>query len=82
MKNEDERETEPSIMAARPSSPADDSMRRFGRAGYEAYARFTGGKTFDGRPMPTWDDLTERIKDAWASAASGIIVEQSRDHTP
>lgn len=39
-----------------------------GRRAYEGYATFTGGKTFDGRPMPTWDELTERIRGAWKAA--------------
>ena len=49
-------------------------MTESGRIGYEAYARFTGGKTFDGRTMPTWDALPERIRDAWAVAASAVIA--------
>lgn len=42
------------------------------REGYEAYAKSTGGKTFDGRDMPTWMQLPLRIQDAWASAAEAI----------
>ncbi len=38
------------------------------RAAYEGYAESTGGKTFDGREMPSWHDLTERIQTAWAEA--------------
>lgn len=43
-----------------------------GQRGYEAYAAFTGGKTFDGRDMPTWDQLSDRIKGAWEAAADAI----------
>lgn len=39
------------------------------KSAYEAYARSTGGKTFDGRPMPTWNELPQRIRDAWAAGA-------------
>lgn len=46
--------------------------RHHGRVGYEAYAQSTGGKTFDGRDMPTWDALPERIQKAWNDAASAI----------
>jgi hypothetical protein len=42
------------------------------RVGYEAYAMFTGGKTFDGRDMPKWDELPDRIKGAWGAAAARI----------
>ena len=45
-----------------------------GRVGYNAYAEFTGGKTFDGRDMPTWDALPERIRGAWEEAARAILV--------
>ena len=45
----------------------------YGRMGYEEYAVSTGGKTYDGRDMPQWDDLPERIKSAWCAAASKIL---------
>lgn len=47
------------------------------RAGYEGYADWTGGKTFDGRDMPLWDDLPERTRLAWV-AACGAIVRKLR----
>lgn len=43
------------------------------RAGYEGYAEWTGGKTFDGRDMPTWDDLPEPTRLAWVAAAGAIV---------
>ena len=46
-----------------------------GRAGYLAYAESTGGKTFDGRNMPSWDDLPGRIQEAWNAAAKAIAKE-------
>jgi hypothetical protein len=54
-----------------------------GQIGYEAYARFTGGKTFDGRQMPKWDELPANIKDAWDAAATSIkagAVMADRDY--
>lgn len=44
------------------------------RAGYEAYAKSTGGKTYDGREMPKWDELPTRIQNAWKAAAKGIVA--------
>jgi hypothetical protein len=41
-----------------------------GMVGYEAYAKSTGGKTFDGRDMPKWADLPQRIRDAWNAVAA------------
>jgi hypothetical protein len=43
-----------------------------GRWGYEAYARSTGGKTFDGRAMPAWSELPDRIQRAWDEAAFAV----------
>jgi hypothetical protein len=41
-------------------------------AGYRGYAESTGGKTFDGRDMPAWEDLPDRTVQAWVAAASAI----------
>jgi hypothetical protein len=46
-----------------------------GQIGYEAYAVSTGGKTFDGRDMPKWDELPSRVQVAWFCAASAIRDE-------
>jgi len=42
------------------------------RAGYDGYADHTGGKTFDGRDMPQWDDLPDRTQVAWVAAVVAI----------
>lgn len=44
----------------------------WGRLAYEAYATTTGGRTYDGRPMPTWADLGEPIQCAWNAAAQAV----------
>lgn len=56
-------------------------MSELGRAGYEAYARATGGKTFDGRTMPTWGELPAGVSAAWAAAAEAVVAahEQATD---
>jgi hypothetical protein len=51
----------------------ESGVRTTGQTGYEAYAAFTGGKTFDGRDMPSWKDLPQRIQDAWNAAATAIL---------
>ena len=58
--------------------------KTMGQIGYEAYAESTGGKTFDGRDMPTWEQIREREGDvpkvtrAWEAAAAKI-AERCRD---
>ena len=43
-----------------------------GRIGYEAYGNFTGWKTYNGKDMPKWDDLTLNIMRAWQAAGEAI----------
>lgn len=57
-------------------------MYRHARAGYVAYREQTGGLTFDGRPMPQWEELPVRITLAWAAAALAIVSQpKDTDHT-
>jgi hypothetical protein len=59
-----------------------------GQVAYEAYAASTGGKTFDGREMPTWDELPVRIQVAWGAAAKAVAkqvyaaVQAAEDECP
>ncbi len=45
-----------------------------GRIGYEAYGNFTGWKTYNGKDMPQWDDLTLNIMRAWQAAGEAIVA--------
>lgn len=47
---------------------------------YKAYARSTGGKTFDGRDMPTWEDLPKNIQQAWRAAAEAVLQSNILDN--
>jgi hypothetical protein len=40
---------------------------------YDAYGAFTDWKNFAGNPMPHWNDLPDRIKDAWRAATNSLI---------
>jgi hypothetical protein len=52
-----------------------------GRTGYEAYAKSTGGKTYDGRDMPAWDALPPNIREAWCAAGDAINAASSLGYT-
>ena len=52
--------------------------RSLARIQFEAHNRSTGGKTYDGRPIPTWDQIADpldfknhspRVIQAWTDAA-------------
>lgn len=53
--------------------------RSLGVIAYEAYGDSVDWKTFDGRPMPEWSDLGERIQQAWVDAA--LAVADSVDYS-
>ena len=39
----------------------------------EAYGEATGGKNYQGRPMPPWDELPEAIRHAWDAAVQAVL---------
>jgi len=45
------------------------------KIGYQAYGQLTDFKNYQGLPMPTWDDLPERIQNAWMAAATAIAKD-------
>lgn len=49
-----------------------------GQVGYDAYRKATGGLTFDGRPMPTWNELPEPIQHAWTVASAAMLASLAR----
>lgn len=44
----------------------------FPRIAYEAYGKTTDFKNYQGLPMPTYDDLPEKIKLAWEAATKAV----------
>ena len=42
------------------------------RIAYQAYGETTDFKNFRGEPMPEWDDLPEKIRQAWEAAAAAV----------
>jgi hypothetical protein len=51
-------------------------MSTLGRAAYAGYGDRTGWKTYDGRVMPEWEELPERIREAWEAAGAAAVVMQ------
>lgn len=50
-------------------------MKTLGQTAYEAYCDGVGGKTFDDKPLPTWEQLGERQKAGWEAAGAQIMLE-------
>ncbi len=56
------------------ASPPVDFLEK-AKQGYNAYGKTTEWKNYAGLPMPTWDELPERIRFAWVEATKGILSE-------
>jgi hypothetical protein len=46
------------------------SREERGRRSFEAYNDAVGGVTWDGKPIPGWDAITPKIREAWCVAAA------------
>ena len=40
---------------------------------WDAYAKQAGGVTFDGKPLPTWDELGKERQACWKAAAATLL---------
>ena len=43
------------------------------RAAYDAYGNVTDHKNYRGDPMPEWDNLPEKIQQAWRAAVARAL---------
>ena len=41
---------------------------------WTAYCNKAGGVTFDGKPLPTWEDLGQERQSCWIAAADAATV--------
>jgi hypothetical protein len=51
-------------------------VKTLGQLAFEAYnaAGANPGKTFDGRPVPTWIDLNDDVRAKWEEAANAVFM--------
>lgn len=47
-------------------------MELAARIAYAAYGESTGGKNYQGNPMPPWEHLGDAIQAAWLAAAEAV----------
>jgi len=52
-----------------------------GRIAFEAYGVSVGGKTYNGKDIPKWEDVGKKVQDAWRAAAVAVLqyVESERE---
>jgi hypothetical protein len=46
-----------------------------GREAFGAYCFTVGGLTHDGKPIPEWEELTDKVRLAWVRAANTVLSE-------
>ncbi len=51
-------------------APGTGSLEDKARRMWAAYSEKAGGKTFDGKPLPTWAELGEERQGCWLAAAA------------
>lgn len=49
------------------------------KGAYNAYGMVTEYKNYQGLPMPEWDSLSDKIKEAWVAAAKYIHAESLKE---
>jgi hypothetical protein len=55
---------------------ADERVHDLARVAFEAYGASTGGKTWDGKPIPPFDAVCERtphVAEAWRAAVRAVL---------
>jgi hypothetical protein len=61
-------------------------MSTLGQVAYEKYNEAKGGKTWDGKPIPPWESLTDdvglAVQNAWEVAARAAADEMVRRWAP
>lgn len=53
--------------------PGDEQITMAQQA-YAAYGQSTGGKNYQGLPMPSWDALGDTIQGAWVAAVNAVVA--------
>jgi len=48
------------------------SLERAGRIAFESYNNAVGGVTWDGKPIPGWDAVTDKVREGWRTAAFAV----------
>lgn len=51
------------------------SPMEIAKIAYDAYGHSRDHRSYQGDPMPEWDELPDPIKEAWMEAAGAVIRE-------
>ncbi|MBH2008089.1 MAG: hypothetical protein I8H71_00410 [Xanthomonadaceae bacterium] len=60
------------VSELQPGQTLDAWKERAAQRAWAAYSRQAGGKTFDGKPLPTWVELGEERQLCWLAAVEAL----------
>lgn len=60
------------LLGDRAFASSADAEAELGRVAFDAYAASVNGTTHDGRPIPTWEEVGDTVRDGWAAAATAV----------
>lgn len=55
------------------SSAVDVTNINTGKISFEAYSKSVGGVSYDGKPIPRWDELTSPVRNAWTAGGNAVL---------
>lgn len=53
--------------------------RKLAKIAFDAYNKEAGGKTWDGRDIPPFSDVGDKVQANWDAAAAAIVEELIKD---
>lgn len=54
---------------------SDEARERLGILAFNIYASAMEGSTYDGRPIPAWEELGDNVREAWRAAGTAVARE-------
>ncbi len=50
------------------------TTKSLGQIAFEAYSKQVGGKTYDNKPIPQWENLSPEVQRGWEAAAQAVTA--------
>lgn len=64
------------------TNTATQQAQSLGEVAFTAYRQSVGGVTYDGKPIPTWAELSTTIRLAWDVAAQAVVLRWEQEGHP
>jgi hypothetical protein len=56
-----------------------NAERTMGRTAFEAYKESVQALTYDSKPIPPWENLSDAVRAAWETAAKAILEQHGKE---